>query len=88
MIVKHTDIQPITVDPIEFSGNTGKTLVTFKTARHCRLAFDTLEGTAEEDPSGRSQKKVYLRDGGHIKIRKMVHDKRNDSTNSTPNKKN
>jgi len=84
MIVKHTDIQPITVDPIEFTGTFGRTLVTFKSGRHCRLAFETLEGTAEEDPSGRSQKKVYLRDGGHIKVRKMVH----DFANRTPNKKN
>lgn len=86
MILKHTDVQPSNVDPIEFSGNTGKTLITFKSARHCRLAFETLEGTAEEDASGRAQKKVYLRTGGYIRIRKMVHDKPMDDSNSSPKK--
>jgi RNA exonuclease 1 len=78
MFLKHTDIQPTDVDEIQFSGQTGKTHVVFKSARHADLAFDTLDGTAEEEKSGRLQKKVYLRNGDYVRVRKMVHAKRPD----------
>jgi RNA exonuclease 1 len=76
MFLKHTTIEPIEVDEIEFAGSTGKTHVSFKTTRHANLAFESLDGNAEEEKSGRLQKKVYLRNGNYIRVRKMVHAKR------------
>mgnify|MGYP001989567646 CR=1 FL=1 len=42
----------------------GKCALVFKSPLHAQLAFDTLAGPAEEDTSGRPQKKIYLDDGG------------------------
>lgn len=88
MFIKHTDIQPSDVDEIEFSGNLGKTHVKFKSPRHAVLAFDSLEGTAEPDKSGRLQKKVYLRNGDYVRIRKMAYEnsRNSNSNSSTPSK--
>jgi RNA exonuclease 1 len=72
MFLNQTTIQPVDVDEIAFQGNTGKTHVSFKTAAHADLAFDSIEGKADEDLSGRLQKKVYLRNGDYIRIRKMT----------------
>eukprot|EP00536_Pseudo-nitzschia_multiseries_P001181 jgi/Psemu1/63027/estExt_Genemark1.C_140174 len=76
MFLKHTTIEPIEVEDIEFNGSSGKTHVNFKSTRHANLAFETLDGAAEEEKSGRLQKKVYLRNGDYIRVRKMVHAKR------------
>ena len=76
MFLKHSCIQPTEVEDIQFSGSSGKTHVSFKSPRHANLAFDTLDGNAEEEKSGRLQKKVYLRNGDYIRVRKMVHTKR------------
>lgn len=76
MFLKHSYVQPIEVEDIQFSGSSGKTHVSFKSPRHANLAFDTLDGTAEEEKSGRLQKKVYLRNGDYIRVRKMIHAKR------------
>jgi RNA exonuclease 1 len=73
MFLKHTTIQPVDVDEILFSGNTGKTHVNFRSPAHANLAFDSIEGNAEEDLSGRLQKKVYLRNGDYVRVRKVVH---------------
>lgn len=86
MFVKHTSVEPLSVDDIEFSGDTGKTHVTFLSTRHASLAFDTLEGTAEPDKSGRLQKKVYLRNGDYVRVRKMTHNHRGGTPNKTPTK--
>jgi len=75
MFLKHTTIEPIEVDEIEISGSYGKTHVSFKTPRHANLAFETLDGNAEEEKSGRLQKKVYLRNGDYLRVRKMVRAK-------------
>jgi hypothetical protein len=50
------------------------------------LAFDTIEGTAEVDKSGRSQKKVFLRNGSYVRVRKMVLNRRDNrnAPNKTP----
>jgi len=76
MFLKHSYIQPIEVEDIQMSGNSGKTHVSFKSPRHANLAFETLDGIAEEEKSGRLQKKVYLRNGDYIRVRKMIHVKR------------
>lgn len=72
MFLRHTTVQPVEVDEIIFSGNTGKTRVSFKSTAHANLAFDTIDGKSEEDLSGRLQKKVYLRNGDYVRVRKMV----------------
>jgi RNA exonuclease 1 len=79
MFLKHTYVDPTDVDAIEFSGETGTTHVTFKTPRHANVAFDTLEGVAEQDKSGRSQKKVYLRNGDYVRVRKMGYPNRGNT---------
>ncbi len=76
MFLKHSYIQPTEVDEIQFAASHGKTHVSFKSPRHANLAFETLDGNAEEENSGRLQKKVYLRNGDYIRVRKMVHSKR------------
>ena len=89
MFLKHATIEPTEVDEIEFAGKTGKTHVTFKSQRHANLAFESLEGVADEDASGRLQKKVYLRSGDYVRVRKMVTKRRdtyNGNSNQTPQK--
>merc|ERR1712150_95037 len=71
MFLKHTSVEPLSVNDIEFSGETGKTYVSFRSARHANLAFETLEGQPDQDKSGRLQKKVYLRTGDYVRVRKM-----------------
>ena len=88
MFVKHTSIEPCSVDEVEFSGEAGKTHVTFRSVRHASLAFDTLEGGAETDASGRLQKRVYLRNGDYVRVRKMTHNHHAATPNKpTPTKK-
>ena len=88
MFLKHTSVEPIGVDEIEFTGTTGKTHVTFRTARHANVAFDTLETNAEEDKSGRLQKKVYLRNGDYVRVRKMTSNAFRAGNQSTNNIRN
>jgi len=76
LFLKHSWIKPNEIDEINFSGEYGNTLISFATIQHANLAFMTLEGEEELDKSGRSQKKVYLRDGGYIRVRKMFHDRK------------
>ena len=76
MFLEHTSIEPEEVEEIDFSaGHAGKTYVNFKSPRHATLAFNTLAGTGEPDKSGRLQKKVYLRDGDYVRIRKMTFER-------------
>jgi len=82
MFLLHTSVEPSEVEDIEYTGEMGKTHVIFRTPRHAHLAFDTLEGKAERDASGRLQKKVYLRGGGYIRVRKMTFEK--DSSKRGP----
>lgn len=85
MFLKHTTIHPMEVDGIVFNGNTGKTHVTFKSAAHADLAFDSIDGNAETDLSGRMQKKVYLRNGDYVRVRKMVHNVKRANPSESPN---
>jgi RNA exonuclease 1 len=85
MFLKTTNIQPTEVEEIQFTGSLGKTHVTFKSTRHANLVFESLEGKTEEEKSGRQQKKVYLRNGDYIRVRKMVHVKRANPNNKNGN---
>jgi RNA exonuclease 1 len=84
MFLAHTDVKPSLVDPISFTGGQGKTTVNFQTSRHANLAFDMIAGKADTDPSGRMQKKVFLRNGGYIRVRKMAYEKDSSTLKTAP----
>jgi RNA exonuclease 1 len=76
MFLYHTSIEPKTVEDIEFAGTEiGKTHIIFRSWKHASLAFDSLEGIGHPDASGKLQKKVFLKSGGYVRVRKMVHEK-------------
>lgn len=75
MLLAHTFVQPKEVGEIEFNGATGKVHVYFSSEKHARLAFDTLSGEEKPDKTGRSQKKVYLRNGDYVQVRSSVRKK-------------
>ena len=76
MFLAHTQIEPKEVPTIEFNSETGKTTVVFASGDHANLVFKSLEGEAKPDKTGRLQKRVYLRNGGYICIRKMTAPKK------------
>ena len=90
MFVEHTSISPEEVEEIDFSsGHAGKTYANFKSPKHANLAFDSLAGEGEKDKSGRLQKKVYLRDGDYVRVRKMAFERDHvfpDGRGATPSK--
>lgn len=77
MFLNHTSIQPLDIQDFDFTGDIGKTMLTFASPRHANLAFSSLDGEQDQDSSGRLQKKVFLRNGGYIRVRKMVHERVN-----------
>lgn len=81
MFLHHTSIEPTSVETIEFAGEVGKTHIIFKSGKHASLAFDSLEGIGHPDASGKLQKKVFLKTGGYVRVRKMVHE-RTDGTSA------
>ena len=82
MFLAHTHVQPVEVDTIDYAAGTiGKTHVHFASDRHGNLAFDSLEGKAMADASGRLQKKVYLRNGNYIRVRKMAFEPKTENSN-------
>ena len=67
MVVRVSELEPrfATVrEQLDAFLEYGKCALVFKSPLHAQLAFDTLAGPAEEDTSGRPQKKIYLDDGG------------------------
>jgi len=87
MFLESTKVATTKVDEVApvGDGSMGKTYVHFLTASHANLAFETLTGKPEQDSSGKLQKKVYLRGGQYIRIRKNLAErprKDPESTNS------
>ena len=78
VFIDHTGVTPLKVSHIDFSGEHGKATVQFQSKKHANLAFSTLEGGAKEDSSGRLQKKLYLRRGDYVRVRKMVVEEKKD----------
>ena len=72
LFVMLTNIKPSNVPDIEYGNDTGKATVKFLSGDHSRLAFETLIGDAQPDKTGRLQKRVYLKKGGYVQVRKMV----------------
>jgi hypothetical protein len=52
------------------SGALGKTTVLFSSKEHAILAFESISGPNRPDKNNRAQKRVYLKGGGYICIRK------------------
>jgi RNA exonuclease 1 len=84
MFLQHTDVLAESVDELAFSGELGKTHIHFKTMKHANLAFATIEGKHEPDATGRLQKKIYLRAGGYVRVRKMVKEKEHHKPEGSP----
>ena len=80
MFMNHTSVQPTEVPDVEFNSDTGKTTVTFASVQHANLAFNALAGEPKPDKTGRMQKRVYLRTGGYIAVRKMIAPKKSKTT--------
>lgn len=86
MIMALTNVVPATINPIQFSATasvpnnsigalqspSGKTVVVFSSTAHANLAFETLPGPERPDKGNRPQKRVYLKGGGYICVRKAV----------------
>lgn len=78
MMVQYTKIVPAKVHPIvrgsssggEAGAPSGKAVVQFATQMHADLAFDSIVGPNRPDKQNRSQKRIYLKGGGYICVRK------------------
>lgn len=74
MIIANTNIVPLQVLPIsrmQTSENSfGKTSVIFSSKAHAELAFASISGPNRPDKNDKPQKRVYLKGGGYICIRK------------------
>lgn len=78
MFLSFTSVAPTKVNPISRTVDAadesqGKTLVTFLSAKHAELAFDTLQGAIKPDKQNRPQKRVFLKNGSYVNVRKWVH---------------
>ena len=71
MFLAYTYIKPKNVQEITFSGAHGKCHVDFTSREHADLAYDTLVGEEREDKTGKKQKRVGLKNGGYVCVRKM-----------------
>lgn len=79
MMIQYTKIVPAKVHPIVRSaasssgadaGASGKAIVQFASQMHADLAFDSIVGPNRPDKQNRSQKRIYLKGGGYICVRK------------------
>eukprot|EP00984_Skeletonema_dohrnii_P010949 scaffold4319_cov133-Skeletonema_dohrnii-CCMP3373.AAC.3 len=71
MFLAYTNVKPKNVPDIIFSGSHGKCNVEFTTKEHAELAYTTLAGEEREDKTGKKQKRVSLKGGGYVCVRKM-----------------
>ena len=71
MFLAYTQIKPKHVPEITFSGTHGKVNVEFSSEEHAELAYVTLVGEEREDKGGKKQKRVGLKGGGYVCVRKM-----------------
>ncbi|KAL7437347.1 hypothetical protein ACHAXM_008038 [Skeletonema potamos] len=71
MFLAYTSIKPKNVPDIIFSGSHGKCNVEFTTKEHAELAYINLAGEEREDKTGKKQKRVSLKGGGYVCVRKM-----------------
>ncbi len=70
-IASHAKVVPVEVTEVEFpEGAMGRCIVRFTSAKHCEMAFDALAGPAKGDVNGRMQKRVYMKTGEYVFIRR------------------
>jgi hypothetical protein len=77
LLVSQTSVVPKGVETI-FRGSevdakaaTGKCNVDFVSSGHADLAFETIPGPLRPDKSNKPQKRLYLKGGGYICVRKL-----------------
>ena len=68
-------IVPVEIQTLQHAGLSstmpaGKANAVFSSPKHAKLAFDSLAGPERPDKANRPQKRVYLKQGGYIYIRK------------------
>lgn len=71
MLLAFTFVKPKNVAEIIFSGKHGKCHVEFSTEEHAELAYLTLSGEEHEDKTGKKQKRVKMKNGDYVCVRKM-----------------
>jgi hypothetical protein len=71
MLLAFTHVKPKNVEKIIFSGKHGKCNVEFTTKEHAELAYLTLSGEEHEDKTGKKQKRVKMKNGDYVCVRKM-----------------
>jgi hypothetical protein len=81
LFVSYTSIVPLKISPIvrtavtndtsiSKSDTVGRSIVSFASAKHAELAFESIVGPLKPDKQGRPQKRVYLKVGGYVNVRK------------------
>lgn len=75
VLIAYTNIVPTKVSPIikgeeKSSEPIGKSTVYFSTQQHADLAFESIAGPVRPDKQNRPQKRIYLKGGGYIYVRK------------------
>ena len=71
MFLAYTSIRPKNIPDIAFAGQQGKCNVEFASSQHAELAYATLAGDERADKTGKMQKRVGLKGGGYVCVRKM-----------------
>ena len=71
MLLAFTFVKPKHVADIQFSGKHGKCNVEFSTKEHAELAYLSLSGDEHEDKTGKKQKRVKMKNGDYVCVRKM-----------------
>lgn len=73
MFEQHARIIPLEIPTVSRNETgQGRVVVTFSSAEHANLAFESISGVARPDKTNRLQKRIYLRQGDYIQVRKMV----------------
>lgn len=79
MVINYTQVVPIKIAAItkgyadggkDTKESFGKTTISFSSAEHCNLAFESIAGPNRPDKNMRGQKRVYLKNGGYVCCRK------------------
>jgi RNA exonuclease 1 len=86
MFLAYSSIRPKTVPGIAYNGVHGKCHVEFTSAAHAELAYSTLVGEERADKTGKMQKRVGLKGGGYVCVRKMKKENNNKGGATTPQK--
>ena len=75
LFISAAHVVPVAIQAVQHAVSSstmpsGKANAVFASVEHAKLAFDSLAGPERPDKSNRPQKRVYLKQGGYICIRK------------------